>query len=60
MSRIFKRYIKKKIEYEYEIYFKKLLAEAKQNYNCSRHEQYADKANLREIVGLKVGLEFIK
>ncbi len=60
IRRIFKQYIKKKIEQEYEIYFKSILKEAKDSYGGGKHDTYAGKSNIRELVGLRVGLEFIK
>lgn len=52
-KKIFKQYIEKKIEQEYEAYFKTILKEATENVNN-------DKANMREVVGIKVGLEYIR
>ena len=60
IRRIFKKYIKQKIEQEYEIYFKSLLKEAKDSYSGGTHDVYANKSNIRELVGLRVGLEFLK
>lgn len=57
---MFGKYIKDKIEKEKEIYFKKLLIEAKGNFNAKNNEVYSNQANIREVVGLKVGLEYIK
>jgi hypothetical protein len=54
------KYIKQKIDKEYEIYFKSILKEAKDNYNGGKHDAYANKSNIRELVGLRVGLEFLK
>jgi hypothetical protein len=60
LSILFGKYLKQKVEKEYEIYFKNLLQEAKQNFNSKNAEAYQEKANIREVVNLKVGLEFIK
>ena len=60
IRRIFKKYIKQKIEQEYEIYFKSLLREAKDSYSGGQHDAYTNKSNIRELVGLRVGLEFLK
>lgn len=37
-----------------------MLSDAKQNYESSKKDAYTQKANMRELTGLKVGLEFIK
>ena len=60
MSRIFRNYIRKKIRQEYENYFKKLIQEAKENYQSSNNAAYAANTNMREIAGIKVGLDFLK
>jgi flagellar hook-basal body complex protein FliE len=52
-KKVFKQYIEKKIEQEYENYFKNILKEATENVNN-------DQANMREVVGIKVGLEYIR
>ena len=52
-KKVFKQYIEKKIQQEYENYFKTILKEATENVN-------SDQANMREIVGIKVGLEYIR
>lgn len=52
-QKVFKQYIEKKIEQEYENYFKTILKEATENAN-------SDQANMREVVGIKVGLEYIR
>jgi hypothetical protein len=60
MMRVFRSYIKKKIDQEYDIYFKTLLKEAKENFNGGTNEKFSQQANIREVVGLRVGLEYIK
>lgn len=45
--------IEKKIDQEYQSYFKTILNEANENLDN-------EKANMREVVGIKVSLEFIK
>ena len=50
---VFKQYIEQKIQNEYEEYFKAVLKEASQNQNTNN-------ANMREVVGIKVGLEYMK
>jgi Ion transport protein len=50
---VFKMFIERKIQNEYEDYFKAVLKEAQQNQNQTN-------ANMREVVGIKVGLEYMK
>ena len=52
-KKVFKQYIENKLQHEYEDYFKAVLKEAQQNQNQNN-------ANMREIVGIKVGLEYMK
>jgi hypothetical protein len=37
-----------------------MLKEAKDSYGGAQHDAYANKSNIRELVGLRVGLEFLK
>ena len=61
MAHLFKRAFKKKIDQEIENYFKRLLNEAKENYEANNaNGEYVEKTNLREYVKLKVGLDFVK
>lgn len=60
IARAFRKFIRRKIEQEYERNFKQMLSDAKQNYESSKKDAYTQKANMRELTGLKVGLEFIK
>jgi CHAT domain-containing protein len=50
---VFRQYIEKKLQNEYEEYFKAVLKEASLN-------QGQNNANMREVVGIKVGLEYMK
>jgi hypothetical protein len=56
MMRVFRRFIQKKVAQEYEIYFKSMLQDAKD----SGHDKFSAKTNIREVVGLRVGLDYIK
>jgi hypothetical protein len=37
-----------------------MLKEAKENFQGVKNDKYAQQSNLRELAGLKVGLEYIK
>lgn len=52
-QKVFKQYIEQKLQNEYEEYFKAVLKEASLNHGQNN-------ANMREVVGIKVGLEYMK
>lgn len=55
----FRRFIRRKIDQEFEIKFKKMLKDAKENFNGGQNDKYNQQSNMRELAGLKVGLEYI-